>query len=781
MPKATLSISVDRIPLGPLTIAVLDGDPSKMARLLGSTNPAEPWYALIEALSTAVRALRGECDARQALAAIREQLEQPVADELDLIALLYRTAAELAVGVRDRSGAQSALRAMLRFDQRKLSERLRVAVRATEARVYGAEGDLSAAIEACSRGLELPIEPGSALWVQLSYQRARWAVVLSQFRLADRDLAAMEARRDDCLRAGVIVDVLRADFCDACGRAEEGLAKLEALLPNSTDAETVGDPCFALHASLLIKSGQLDRAGRMLDEADRRKTLAPASSHVLRAQRRLASGDFAAAADHARQAVSVLSENNAPSVPASASTVPAVGSLANALLVLCWVELAHSLGRDARRVLTQLHPDEVSSPHHVEWARLHLLEGNESAAAAHLRAALDERIPEYIEDRLRFATELPAAKFARLLRLAQRDPSGSPASRITSTRPAETPTLIGESPALRAIRDQIARFAPLDTAILIVGETGTGKEVVARLIHATSPRAGQTFLPINCAAISDTLIESELFGHAKGAFTGASSEHTGIFEAAKNGTIFLDEIHTMSPRLQGAMLRVLENGEFRPVGGSQVRHTKARVLAATNETLEEAVAAGRFRADLYYRIARFHIRVPPLRERPDDILVLARHFLRAMYDEFEVVLSEDLMSALRRHAWPGNVRELKNEIERIALLAGEDRVLRADLFRAVSQHPTIAAGSPPAAVATIAPDPEALPAHGTLGRRDRLRALFERHRRLTRAQIIELLACSPNTATSDLRALETEGWIRRIHTSAHLRTSYFVRVTASES
>jgi DNA-binding NtrC family response regulator len=150
-----------------------------------------------------------------------------------------------------------------------------------------------------------------------------------------------------------------------------------------------------------------------------------------------------------------------------------------------------------------------------------------------------------------------------------------------------------------------------------------------------------------------------------------------------------------------------------------------------------------------------------------------------MYDEFEVVLAEDLTSALRRHSWPGNVRELKNEIERIALLAGEDRVLRADLFRSVAPHPTIAPlpQTQAAAAATAPLDSEGLPAHGTLGRRDRLRGLFDRYRRLTRAQIIELIGCSPNTATTDLRALETEGWIRRVHTSAHLRTSYFIRVT----
>jgi transcriptional regulator with GAF, ATPase, and Fis domain len=726
---------------------------------------------------------------REALEQIRQQLQQP-GEDLNLIALLYRAAAELAVRVRDRTGAESALRALLRFDQRKLADRLRVAVRATEALVYGTGGNLAAAIDACSRGLDLPLQVGGPVWVQLTCQRARWAVAVGQFQLADRDLSAMEARRDDCTRAGAFVDVFRANFCDACGRVEEGLAKLEALIGDTPDLDTVGDPCFAIHMSLLIKCGQLDRASRMLDEADRRKTISPATSAVFRARHRLMKGDYAGAGDLARQAIVAVSGSATPAVPAATSNAPAVGELAQGLLILCWVELAQGRARDGRRVLTQLHPDESTAPYHVEWARLHLLEGNETAAAAHLAAALEQRIPEYLEDRLRFAPELPAAKFARILRLAQRDRprlAAIPSRLANGGAHADPPTLVGDSPAVHAVRDQIARFAPLDTAILIVGETGTGKEVVARSIHATSRRHGETFLPVNCAAISDTLIESELFGHVKGAFTGAASEHIGLFEAAKGGTIFLDEIHTMSSRLQSAMLRVLENGEFRPVGGAAVRHTKARVLAATNESLEAAVAEGRFRADLYYRIARFHIRVPPLRERPEDILPLARHFLRAMYDEFEVVLADDLMLALRRHHWPGNVRELKNEIERIALLAGEDRVLRADLFRSAAPSPSAAAppaaaaGAPVEPPARSAPEHDTLPSHGTLGRRDRLRALFDRYRRLTRAQIIELLGCSPNTATSDLRALETEGWIRRVHTSAHLRTSYFIRVPAPES
>ena len=289
-------------------------------------------------------------------------------------------------GPRDlrHDDAQSALRAAaLRFDQRKLSDRLRVAVRATEALVYGSAGDLPAAIEACSRGLDLPLKVGDPAWVQLTCQRARWAVAMGQFRQADRDLAAMEARREDCDRAGAMVDVFRADFCDASGPAEEGLAKLEPLIPHETDAESVGDPCFALHLSLLIKCGQLDRVGRMLDEADRRKALAPPAAHVLRAHHRLALGDLAAAADHARQAIGAVAGIGPAPIAAAASAAPGRrGSRKGAAGACAGSSSPIAAPRDARRVLMQLDPDESSTPYHVEWARLHLLENNESQAAA---------------------------------------------------------------------------------------------------------------------------------------------------------------------------------------------------------------------------------------------------------------------------------------------------------------------------------------------------------------------------------------------------------------
>jgi DNA-binding NtrC family response regulator len=227
---------------------------------------------------------------------------------------------------------------------------------------------------------------------------------------------------------------------------------------------------------------------------------------------------------------------------------------------------------------------------------------------------------------------------------------------------------------------QVARAADAFAPVLIVGESGVGKELVARAIHEHSPRGRAPFVAINCGAIADTLLESELFGHQRGAFTGAVADHKGVFEQAAGGTVFLDEIGDTTPALQVRLLRVLEEGEVRPVGGSRSVRVPARVIAATNMPLEQAAADGRFRQDLYYRLSVIVIRVPSLRERRADIPLLIGSFLDEACARAgqKRVLSADALEALMRHDWPGNVRELRNTIERLvvssrgSLIAGFD-------------------------------------------------------------------------------------------------------------
>ena len=244
-------------------------------------------------------------------------------------------------------------------------------------------------------------------------------------------------------------------------------------------------------------------------------------------------------------------------------------------------------------------------------------------------------------------------------------------------------TMVGESGVMMRLREQVAMAAPTNGRVLIFGENGTGKELVARNIHALSLRRSGPFVEVNCAAIPEELIESELFGHVRGAFTGAVADRRGKFELAHGGTIFLDEIGDMSLKTQAKVLRVLQEQVMEAVGGSTRIRVDARVLAATNKDLRAEIRAGRFREDLYFRLNVVPISVPPLRERRDDIPVLADHFMAMLAREYgrrAKRFEADAVEALQRYAWPGNVRELRNVIERLMIMVPGDRVTSRDLL-----------------------------------------------------------------------------------------------------
>jgi len=241
--------------------------------------------------------------------------------------------------------------------------------------------------------------------------------------------------------------------------------------------------------------------------------------------------------------------------------------------------------------------------------------------------------------------------------------------------------LVGSSAGIEAIRRLVAQVAPAEASVLILGESGTGKEVVARGIHDLSPRARGPFVPVNCGAIPKELLESELFGHEKGAFTGAISSRQGRFEMAAGGTLFLDEIGDMPLQMQVKLLRVLQERSFERVGSNKTQSCDVRVVAATHQNLEERVAAGEFRMDLFYRLNVFPIDVPPLRERVEDIPALVRCFVALLErdNRGSVALENDAFASLMQYSWPGNVRELSNLVERLAILFPDRRVSAADL------------------------------------------------------------------------------------------------------
>jgi DNA-binding NtrC family response regulator len=457
-------------------------------------------------------------------------------------------------------------------------------------------------------------------------------------------------------------------------------------------------------------------------------------------------------------------------------------------------------------------------------ARAERLAGNLALAARHFADVLQRVKHFHAEGRLEFelklSCEMDDDAIVELTTQAesQRKHAALSPSKTTKTDEETSEqdaqhgvhTILGKSRIVSELRDSILRFANINSPVLITGETGTGKELVARALHETSRNRSLPFNAVNCGAITETLLESELFGHERGAFTGADKAGKGLFEATGRGTLFLDEIGDISPRLQTALLRVLETNEIRAVGSPTTRKIHCRVLAATNADLGTMIERGTFRKDLLYRLQRLEVHIPPLRERREDILTLARAFFdigRAM--GVHAVLSPRLVSALEEYNWPGNVRELRNVVERMRLMQSDKLAYDLDdlelRFRpaagapaeppssaqtesvtvlqnqpemppdAPSLRPTSPLRSPPP---TIPHSPAAVgdflrAGRSPLRRKERLQALFIEHKRLTRAEVIAVLGISPNTATKDLEALCREGIIIRVEPSASSRSFYF--------
>ncbi len=295
----------------------------------------------------------------------------------------------------------------------------------------------------------------------------------------------------------------------------------------------------------------------------------------------------------------------------------------------------------------------------------------------------------------------PSAIVLRIERVLERRRLTSDNAALRSVVSAHGPetTLIGNSPPMQRLHTLIERLADSTAPVLIVGESGTGKELVARALHRRSNRSQRPFVPVNCAAIAESLIDNELFGHERGAFTGAATSHKGLFEAAHAGVLFLDEIGDVPAATQVRLLRTLQEGEVRPVGATDSRTVDVRVFAATNVDLEKAMDEGRFRRDLYFRLGTFHLALPPLRERGDDVFLLAHRLLQRSAlrtGTAEKRLSDEVCEVLRAYAWPGNVRELGNVMEYAVTLCDGDTIepphLPPNLFTARRAAPVVGPG-----------------------------------------------------------------------------------------
>ncbi len=614
-------------------------------------------------------------------------------------------------------------------------------------------GELSSFFETAMRACEVRLPAGSLLGPRLRLAAIHAALSTSHLKVAARmiDELAADHSGDPYLDRVILLRRVRLMLLRGMGR--RALRLLESAEEGGDDR--FGQMVLNYRIRALLLCGRTDEALEIAREAS--AVLGESGIAFVSGKACLDRGDVEGAREHLRRAV--LASPQAP--PLLMLDVASYTAAA---------ELVAGNARGAARLLDMVDRQRLDASLYGLRLWAALLERRDAEALGWFRRILDREDPDFTRESLRHLRGVSADQVARLWSAALDDP---PAAGTASRSPAPRgvtgahPQLIGSSPAVSRLRSSLRSLAALEETVLITGETGSGKELAARLLHDLGPRAAEPFLAVNCGALSDTLIESELFGHVKGAFTGAIESREGIFRAAGAGTVFLDEVSSMSGRLQTALLRVLETGEVRPVGSSRSVRTSARVVAASNQPLRDLVTQGAFRDDLYYRLERLRVDVPPLREHSEDIPELVRHFLGELCEHGDVALGDDLLADLSAHDWPGNVRELRNEVERVLLLSAGERVLHSGLSR-LSRAAVRGAAAPAAAGQRTAPPPGRI--------RDRLgalRRLFRENREMTRAEAVAMLGCAPNTATKYLRSLCDEGLIERVMTSRSLRTSYF--------
>ena len=450
--------------------------------------------------------------------------------------------------------------------------------------------------------------------------------------------------------------------------------------------------------------------------------------------------------------------------------------------------------------------EQKESPHYLDdlfLARLQLLESNKIGAYDTFHR-LVENVKRFgamnrLVFELQFAKEMKPSDILLLTNGFNQEDNLKSSLQIATPINAKMKVkkgielLIGDSPVISKIKELIKRFALLKDPVLITGETGTGKELVSRAIHEAGPNSKEPFLAINCGALTESLLQSELFGYVAGAFTGAQKERKGIFESAGQGTVFLDEFGDISPQMQVSLLRILESNEIRLIGDTSTRQIKCKIVIATNKDLKKAIESKKFREDLYFRLTRFDIKLSPLRERKEDIPELIDFFLNGSSNTTQVIkkLSQKLMDKLLAYQWPGNIRELKNEIERLNILHADKEILdindfdfsrlqfddeimsKSEIVEIHNKSFSIPLGNPEEIY-----DKRILSIVERGSKADQriefLKNLFKQFKKLTRMQVIEIMKVSPVTATKDLDQLCNSGLIEKIKPTKSVKSYYYL-------
>jgi transcriptional regulator with PAS, ATPase and Fis domain len=712
----------------------------------------------------------------QAYEAIHSALQHPP-KEASLLALLLGLATLFAANSEQEDDAKIFLTRLTHLLSEKLPPELKSFIHYARWRYFYSVHKYPEQLQALKEGTSLA-QPGSHLWLLLQTCKIEGGLLRADDATAREGLNELKPYRHlHSFQGGTSYDLLEASCLKHEGNDEAALAVLEGI-PADQYLRTIGH-FLRTKLNILLTKTHLRRASETLEESKR--FMVETSHGTLLFRRNFTSVDYEQF--RAREAILQNQLDQARAclqniLHLTANCRPAWGRVTSRWLLFN-IEMANRRSRAARLALQQIDPH--AQFRFTEWGRLHLLEGNTEKAIEYFHKTFLSSGASSIKERLSFASEItPDTLSEILISFLKKLPSKSfkqkeVAAEITSYKTV----LVGNSPSIQSIQTNIRKFAPLDTTILISGETGTGKEVVARLLHDSSPRAKELFIAINCGGMSDNLIESELFGYEKGAFTGATASHQGLLVSAGKGTVFLDEISSMSQHLQSALLRVLENQEVRPLGSNKSHKMHARIIAATNESLELMVEQKRFREDLFYRLAHLKIHLPPLRERREDIPLLVHYFLEKLFKDLRYEVGDDLLEHLRQQDWPGNVRQLRNVVEQLVYHCGDSEILNASLLKQIL-HPSITASSlttpapVPSPILTSSPNKVPEDISYRSHRQQKIIDLIRARSKITRREIVHELRCSPNTATYDLRGLQEKKLIRRVQSNTNSNSSYFI-------
>ncbi len=610
-------------------------------------------------------------------------------------------------------------------------------VRIQAADLLVADGHWDRAIAAVERLID-EHPPGSDPWLMGGFRAAQWHSQHLRLDRAGVHLDRLDPWRERLRLLGTDLRALRfrwmATGCDYAGIRAQAASAAEAIGPGFV-------------AAAAIEARRFTEARTWIARLQATETEDTLRSRILMALLYVAQGR----ARRARQMIAGL--------PADTRH-----PLANAINV---TRLAYALAfREERAAATALHlldPTDASNEMLPERIRLAMLRGDLPAAARMFRTLRELGAPALIEDLARRASELDGLAMTRLW-MASDAVAASPAVQGRSIPPG--PTLVGDSAEMRTLRTVIATCAGIGLPVLITGETGTGKEIVARQLHAQGCPPGAPFAALNCAALTDSLAEAELFGHVQGAFTGAVRDSGGLIGAAAGGVLFLDEINSLSLRLQGLLLRVLEAGEYRQVGSTTTRTAACRFVAATNQDLASACAAGTFRTDLRYRLERLRIQVPPLRDRREDIAPLCRHFAGILAGR-PTDLDPAVLADFQARDWPGNVRELRNAVEGVLLQLPTAAPAPVRPIAARETAAPAPSGAPSAAMAQ--PHVPGTPA--ARSRRQRILALAARLWEVYPGDVATENGCNRKTAAIDLADLAAAGLLVRITRGGHGRVN----------